>query len=125
MKKTKVIFWTATIIFAILMLVSSIPDILNVADAKKFMATLGYPAYLTPFLGWAKLLGVIAILVPGNFPRIKEWAYAGLFIDLTGALYSGLCTTGPSAGMLMMLAWVVPGIVSYIYYHKRLNEANN
>ncbi len=59
MKKTKVIFWTATIIFAILMLVSSIPDILNVADAKKFMATLGYPAYITPSLAglsyWALL----------------------------------------------------------------------
>jgi hypothetical protein len=124
MKKTKIIFWTATIIFALLMLASGIPDILNLADAKKFMAALGYPAYLTPFLGWAKLLGVIAILVPGSYPRIKEWAYAGLFIDLTGALYSNLCTTGASAGMLMMLIWVVPGIVSYIYYHKRLNEAS-
>jgi DoxX-like family len=41
------------------------------------------PAYLIPFLSIAKLLGVIAILVPG-YPRIKEWAYAGLLYDLMG-----------------------------------------
>src|ERR1700716_3821253 len=48
------------------------------------LAHLGYPAYFATILGVWKLLGAIVIVVPG-FPRVKEWAYAGFFFDLTGA----------------------------------------
>ena len=76
------------------MLFSSIPDVMATPEATKFMSgMLGYPAYFTPFIGVAKILGVIAILIPG-FPRIKEWAYAGLAYDLIGAVYSGIAV-GP------------------------------
>ena len=79
---------------------------------------MGYPAYLIPFLGWAKLLGVVAILVPG-FPRIKEWAYAGLFFDLLGATYS-VANSGKTIGEWSpMLAFIALGIGSYVYYHKK------
>jgi hypothetical protein len=53
---------------------------------------VGVPLYLIPFIGIAKVLGVIAILIPG-FPKLKEWAYAGLFFDLIGATYS-ICASG-------------------------------
>jgi hypothetical protein len=65
----------------------SIPDVLQIPMAVAIFAHLGYPTYLLPFIGIAKILGVVAVLVPG-FPRLKEWAYAGLVFDLTGALYS-------------------------------------
>lgn len=80
---------------------------------------LGYPLYMLPFIGVAKLLGIIALLVPG-FPRIKEWAYAGMFFDLTGAVYSGLITGGFHPQMLFMLVPFVLGGLSYVYHHKRL-----
>ena len=48
---------------------------------------LGYPMYFFAILGFWKVLGAIAILVP-RFPRLKEWAYAGIFFDLTGAAAS-------------------------------------
>jgi hypothetical protein len=60
-------------------------------------------------------------LVPG-FPRIKEWAYAGLFFDLTGAVYSGLMTGGFQLPMLIMLVPYGLGALSYIYHHKRLQK---
>jgi hypothetical protein len=100
------------------MMFSAIPDILVTPDAITFITGLGYPKYLIAFLGVAKALGVIAIVVPG-FPRIKEWAYAGLFFDLIGATYSGIAANGFDP---MMLTMVIPfglGALSYIYYHKR------
>ena len=122
MKKTKLLYWIFTILFSGLMLFSAIPDAMVVPDAITFMNHLGYPNYFIPFIGVAKILGVIAILIPG-FPRIKEWAYAGLFFDLIGAVYSQVATDGFMTPMLFMLVWFVPGILSYIYYHKMLKAA--
>ena len=119
MKKTKIIYWVSTIIFAGIMLFSSVPDILCIPEAVTFMKGLGYPVYFIPFIGWAKFLGVVAILIPG-FPRIKEWAYAGLSFDLFGAVYSVIAVAGFDPQMLGMLMFIIPGVVSYIYYHKKL-----
>ena len=87
MKKINIAYWSVTGIFAAFMLFSAIPDMLIVPEAVTMITGLGYPTYFIPFIGVAKLLGVIAILVPG-FNRIKEWAYAGLFFDLIGYLFS-------------------------------------
>ncbi|MBP9222195.1 MAG: DoxX family protein, partial [Chitinophagales bacterium] len=91
MKRTKILYWVFTGLFGAFMLFSAIPDLLTVPDAVKMVHDdLGYPVYIIPFLGLAKILGVIAIIIPG-FPRIKEWAYAGLAYDLIGATYSLYC----------------------------------
>lgn len=104
------------------MLFSAIPDILVVPDAVEFVSTkLGYPKYIIAFLGVAKALGVIAIVVPG-YPRIKEWAYAGLFFDLVGATYSNICVDGLKPDMSFMLLPFTIGTLSYIYHHKRLKS---
>ena len=122
MKKTKIIYWIITILFAGFMLFSSIPDIMNTKEAIDFMTKLGYPLYFTPFIGVAKMLGVIAILIPG-FPKIKEWAYAGLMFDLIGAMYSIYASSGmPNA--LPMLLFIAFGFASYFFYHKKLKESS-
>src|SRR6187549_2578389 len=102
MKKTKIIYWIVTGIFAAFMLFSAIPDILLVPDAVMMITGLGFPKYIIPFLGVAKLLGVIAILIPG-FKRVKEWAYAGLFFDLIGATYSMIALQGLQLPMTFMI----------------------
>jgi hypothetical protein len=79
---------------------------------------MGYPAYLLPFLGTAKLLGVVAILVPGNYPRIKEWAYAGLAFDLFGATYSILSNGQPVSDWIFMALPLILAAGSYSFYHK-------
>lgn len=120
MKKLNIIYWIFTVLFALLMLFSSIPDIMKNEQAIEIMhKQLGYPEYLIQFIGVAKLLGVIAILVPG-FNRLKEWAYAGLFFDLIGATYSAIAAGGFDPMMLTMLIFFVPGVLSYVYHHKRL-----
>lgn len=120
MKKTNILYWTFTGIFGAFMMFSAIPDIMVVPDAVTMVSDqLGYPKYIIPFLGVAKALGVIAILVPG-FPRIKEWAYAGLFFDLLGATYSAICVGGFELPMLFMVLPFGTGALSYIYHHKRL-----
>lgn len=121
MKRTKIIYWISTILFAGLMAFTAVPDLLVLPDAKKFMDALGYPAYFTPFIGWAKVLGCIAILIPG-FYRVKEWAYAGLFFDLIGAVYSNIAEFGVNSSMLFMALPFILGILSYVYYHKQLKE---
>ena len=120
MKKTNIIYWISTILFAAGMAFSAIPDVVLSEEALSFMAQLGYPLYFTVFIGAAKLLGVAVILIPG-FPRIKEWAYAGLFFDLIGAIYSVACVAGVAAGWPILI-FALPGVFSYIYHHKRLKE---
>jgi hypothetical protein len=81
---------------------------------------LGYPVYFIQFISIAKLIGSIVILIPG-LNRIKEWAYAGLFFDLASAIYSGIAASGKfDPIMLTMLAWILPGIVSYYFWHKKM-----
>lgn len=122
MKKTNIIYWIATGLFGAFMLFSAIPDIIVVPEAVQMVSgELGYPEYIIPFLGVAKTLGVIAILIPG-FPRLKEWAYAGLFFDLIGAVYSGIASYGPRADMLFMALPIGALFLSYAYYHKRQKE---
>lgn len=102
-----------------MMLFSAVMELQNNAEAVKFITGLGFSGYLNPFLGVAKILGAIAILVPG-FPRIKEWAYAGFTIDLAGATYSFYATHQDPKGYGFMLLMFVFLFGSYIFYHKRL-----
>ncbi len=121
MKNSKLLYWIFTILFAGAMLFSAVPDLLKSDEAIKFITDLGYPKYFVFFIGVAKLLGVVAILIPG-YPRIKEWAYAGLFFDLIGATYSAIATFGFMPQMLGMLMFFVPGVLSYYFYYKRLKN---
>ncbi|HLF46850.1 MAG TPA: DoxX family protein [Chitinophagaceae bacterium] len=122
-KTINLLYWIFTFLFAGLMAFSAIPNLLTNEDSVKFMHDLlGYPVYIIPFIGAAKLLGVIAILIPG-LKKIKEWAYAGLFFDLAGAIYSNIAVAkGVDPMMFTMLVWIVPGILSYIFWHKKINR---
>ena len=121
-KRDKIIFWISTALFCAMMLTSAIPNILSAPEWLTIFEALGYPKYLLPFLGVAKLLGIIALLIPG-FNRIKEWAYAGFFFDLMGATYSALAAFPFDPKLLVMLVFFGLGALSYIYHHKRLRNA--
>lgn len=120
MKKIGITYWVFTGFAAAFMVMSAIPDLLRVPGALGVIAHLGYPAYLLPFLGIAKLLGVAALLAP-RFPRVKEWAYAGLIFDLVGAFYSHLSVgDGPGNWSFSIIGLVlVSG--SYFFYQRKLN----
>jgi hypothetical protein len=116
-----ILYWVFTILFAALMIFSAYGSILVNEDAKKLIHDqLGYPEYFIPFTGYAKLIGAIAILIPG-LKTIKEWAYAGLFFDLVGAVYSGIAAAKALDPMMFfLLVWFIPGILSYIFWKKKL-----
>ncbi|MEC0227065.1 DoxX family protein [Paenibacillus alba] len=120
MKKIIIPYWIFTVLVVLFMGVGAVTDTIKATDAVKLFEYLGYPDYLLPFLGIAKIVGVIAILIPG-FPRIKEWAYAGLLFDLTGAMYSTIAVDGLTAGFGFLLGYImIAG--SYIYYHRKLKS---
>jgi hypothetical protein len=120
MKKIRIYYWITTGLIALLMAFSSISSIVSQSQALEFFKTISMPSYLIPFLSIAKLLGVIAILVPGH-PRIKEWAYAGLLYDLIGAAWCNY-SSGKTAGeWLPILIFVGLAFASYFLYHKKLS----
>jgi len=74
-------------------------DILRVPQVRGLIERLGYPSYFLVILGIWKLLGAVALAIP-RFPRLKEWAYAGVLFDLTGAIASQLASGLIDAGTL-------------------------
>ncbi len=88
MKAKSIVYWTMTILVAFPIGSGGISQILQYrANPHGVVPALGYPMYFFAILGFWKVLGAIAILWPG-LPRLKEWAYAGIFFDLTGAAAS-------------------------------------
>lgn len=120
MKKLKFAYWIITGLFSAFMLFSAIPDVMQTPEAMQFITGLGYPDYFVPFIGVMKVLGVIGILIPG-YPRIKEWAYAGITFDLIGATYSVIAVSGDPVGALGMAPIFLFLAASYFLYHKIKN----
>jgi uncharacterized membrane protein YphA (DoxX/SURF4 family) len=97
-KRQKAIYWSATIVLASGLIGSGFQQLLRVEGAGALapayawgIEQMGYPGYVLTILGTWKLLGAVAILVP-RFPLLKEWAYAGIFFLLTGAMFSHLAS---------------------------------
>jgi uncharacterized membrane protein len=80
-------YWSSTALVALAFGVGGIADLAHPASLVEIMKHLGYPAYFMSILGTWKVLGAIAVLAPAS-PRLKEWAYAGMVFDLTGASLS-------------------------------------
>ncbi|WJE50711.1 DoxX family protein [Bacillus cereus] len=88
--KTKgkmIAYWTVTLLLAAAIMLSGIGQLMQYGGNVELVTNLGYPLYILTILGIWKVLGVIALVVPG-FPRLKEWAHAGIFFLMTGAALS-------------------------------------
>lgn len=97
MRTKSIAYWTTTILVAFFIGSGGAAQAARVQGAVDGVVhILGYPAYFVTILGVWKVLGAIAILVP-RFPRLKEWAYAGIFFDLTGAALSNAAVGGYGA----------------------------
>ena len=94
-KAQTIAYWVTTGILVFCM-TGGIFELISVRMTIENMMKLGYPPYIIPLLGLGKVLAVVAILWPG-FPRLKEWAYAGIFFNMTGATVSHIANRdGPS-----------------------------
>lgn len=86
-KSGTIFYWTTTIVSAIAFIIPGIGNLIHLPHFVNDMNRLGYPGYFLTIFGIWKILGGIVIVIPG-FKRLKEWAYAGMVFDLTGAVYS-------------------------------------
>lgn len=119
MKNLNLFYWIVTALFAGFMIFSAIPNIMNTKESVDMITGMGYPKYFIPFIGVAKVVGAIAILIPG-LRRIKEWAYAGLFFDLFSATYSFIVLEGFQSSVLFMFVFIVFLFLSYFLWHKKI-----
>jgi len=111
-KTRNIAYWITTVLTAFSMSggVAQLAHVPGVVDG--FVRVLGYPPYFVTILGFWKVLGAIAILVP-RFPRLKEWAYAGIFFDLTGAAASSAAVRGGAFHILAPLVFAGLAVASW------------
>ena len=108
-KRNRIIYWIFTIWMALGMVSTAIVQLMKNKDELANFINLGYPAYLMTIIGVWKLLGVIAVLIPKR-PLLKEWAYAGFFFVMSGALISHIIvgdTFGRTFPALLLLILVI------------------
>ena len=100
--------------------VGSVFGIVPNEQSIQVFTSLGYPSYIIPFLSIAKLLGLFIIFLP-KFPRLKEWAYAGIAFDIIGAMYSIMAIGSPFTHILFPLLALLFLFSSYFLYHKKVS----
>lgn len=112
-KRNKIIYWIATVWLALGMTSTAVVQLVKMEEeVQKTSLELGYPVYFLTIIGIWKLLGVVVILLP-KFPLLKEWAYAGFFFLMSGAVISHLyigdsmaALFGPSLLLVLtILSW--------------------
>jgi uncharacterized membrane protein YphA (DoxX/SURF4 family) len=108
----KIGYWPATGLAALAFVVPGVGNLARVPHIAEDMAHLGYPPYFLTVLGTWKIAGAVAIVVP-RFPRLKEWAYAGMMFDLTGAAVSRAASENGAVTVIVPLAIAVVVVVSW------------
>ena len=117
MKKYKIMFWTATILYFLFQGV--MPALTgNTELAKEGVRHLGYPDYFRVALNVAKVTGSLALIIPQVPARIKEWAYAGFTFDFIFATISLISVDGFNGTAFLPLVSFVVLMISYVSYHK-------
>ncbi|QHW32263.1 DoxX family protein [Paenibacillus rhizovicinus] len=108
-------YWIVTILLAFSIALSGIGQLMRYGGNVDLVTAIGFPLYVTNILGTWKLLGVLAIVVPG-FPRLKEWAYSGIFFLMTGAALSHVFAHDYGDGgfhVILPLFYAALGIASW------------
>lgn len=113
-KRNKIIYWIATLWLSLGMVSTAIVQLLKVKAEVDAITHLGYPVYFLTILGVWKILGVIAVLVP-KFPVVKEWAYAGFFFSMSGAIISHLVAGDPVSQIFPSLLLLVLTVISWYF----------
>jgi len=101
-----IVYWVATALLVFELVLGGMWDVLRVPHVRVVIERIGYPLYFLVILGVWKLLGAVALVIP-RFPRLKEWAYAGVVFNLTGALVSHVASgdiePGPMSYLVVMV----------------------
>jgi uncharacterized membrane protein YphA (DoxX/SURF4 family) len=113
-KTQKIIYWVATLWLSLGMLATGLVQLFRQPADVEMMQSLGYPAYLLTILGMWKVLGVLAVLAP-KLPRLKEWAYAGFFFAMSGAVFSHFAVGDGAKEFFGPLLLLVLTVISWYF----------
>src|SRR5436190_11640042 len=116
-KRNKIIYWISTIWLALGMLSTGLVQLFKGKAGQggvEMIEHLGYPVYLVTILGVWKVLGVVALLIP-KFPLVKEWAYAGIFFVMAGAIFSHIAIGDPMNEIFPSLLLLLLAVVSWYF----------
>lgn len=109
--KHKLLYWVPTGLLAALFTMSGVFNVTRQPNVMESLAHVGFPAWMATLLGVYKLLAAAALIFGARWPRLQEWAFAGLFFDLSGAIVAhvmvsdGVAGSAP-AGILLVLTGV-------------------
>jgi hypothetical protein len=131
-KRNKIIYWISTAWLALGMLSTGILQ-LSKAKAEGALAPpgvfgithLGFPVYFLTILGVWKILGVVALLIP-KFPLLKEWAYAGFFFVMSGAIFSHIACGDSFNEIYPSLLLLILTVLSWYFRpaNRKINSVN-
>jgi len=110
----KIIYWIATIWLALGMLSTGTVQLFKVKAKVDFITHLGYPGFFLTILGIWKILGVVALLIP-KFPLLKEWAYAGFFFAMSGAVFSHIASGDSVNEIFPSLLLLILTVISWYF----------
>jgi len=112
MRTRTIAYWTTTLIIVAELVSGAVLDLARTGSTVATLHHLGYPTYLLSILGPWRLLAAAALLVPG-LPRLKEWAYAGTFFELTGAALSFAAVGGSASNVVTPLLLAACAVASW------------
>jgi len=116
-KRNKIIYWIATLWLSLGMISTGVVQLLKLKEGQGGLDTitqLGYPVYILTIIGIWKALGVIAVLIP-KFPLLKEWAYAGFFFAMSGAIFSHMASDNSIKEIFPPLLLLILTMVSWYF----------
>ena len=117
-KRNKIIYWIATIWLSLGMVSTGIVQLLKLKGdgpgSLDSMTHLGYPVYFVTILGVSKILGVVALLIP-KFPLLKEWAYAGFFFMMSGAIFTHIAAGNSMSEIFPSLLLLILIVISWYF----------
>ena len=124
-KKNKIIYWVATLWLALGMVSTGLVQIIKMEEEVANFTHLGFPLYLMPFLGIWKILGVAAVLAP-KLPLLKEWAYAGFFFAMSGAVFAHIAAGDGAQEVFGPALLLVLTVVSWYFRpaDRKINHSN-
>lgn len=113
-KRNMIVYWISTAWLSLGMLSTGWVQLLHVEEEVKTILDLGYPVYFLTILGIWKILGVIALFIP-KFPLLKEWAYAGFFFAMSGAVFSHIASASPMTETAPSLLLLILTVLSWYF----------
>ena len=117
-RASKIVYWIATIWLSLGMLSTGVVQLFKVKGESPgsldSMIHLGYPVYFVTILGIAKILGVVAVLIP-KYPLLKEWAYAGFFFMMSGAVFTHIAAGNSMIEIFPSLLLLILAAVSWYF----------